>query len=1175
MNWKKQLHSPQFRTGICIFLLAALLLGLFVPGLPFRREDLKDPLQEQQIQDIHPVRLGDDSDGRNAIVIPVEGAEDSDNKQEVSEGDGIAGEGEAESGETRPEEVLPVEQEGERTDQEENSTGSGTQGQEDGNSGEEGGNLTQLDLAAVMTWERYGEDTTLVCSPYQTVATTVNLAQLEDNVFCYGFSLTGSDAKGIEITGVTVAAGNEMPANGEVSGELRIQIPEGADSQSYFFQLEAEGKNADGENQTVQFTYILKCEDMPNLNLVLEWNRYNGETGAITCLADRTANRTVESGDLENGIFAYKPTLTGSEAENAQLISGEYRSISGETGELDLTGGTLQLQPAAGQTAMIYDLIFHAMLGERTVSYTITLHYQDVVSVRLNACWFAGDTLPVNQTCLSSDSIVYDIKSNQIRNGSARFLLTLEGEDAQGAIFTSVSFQSSLGTGGSLQSDQASPDSFSFQLPMDLENETVSTYTVTVLVLADGETLQYTIQIRYGSDVGLQMRYTLADGTQQQILCENGKEKTAEPVYTDQLTDGELAYTMTLVGDEAETLKIKKVSCYQSGDRRNKTLEAEGNIRLLLNGQKSGENAFTVTAESEAGERYAFVINIPYKQKGANSVRFWTSLSDHDTVINETVNNFSVRAWSEGENNTIISNIRDGGQQRLVVTLDGVRVPMTTTAGSTMEYDLYPSNPETGDANTHTIHIYAEDEYGNYGEKTITLNGQRRQPGQVLGTATIQVDMTVLGKSIESVAYTVLADEPASFAVAKAIWGHDAGDPFGRADHTLGWRRGSYEGTLEEGFYLSRLYYGGPVNAKAISAGDWRDCGSTEAAVLAYIDRYFGEGTALASLWRCIYRNGLEKSTGAEDSIGEFDYTNGSGWIYSLNGGYFPGESMCAYYLRDGDVLTLRYTLAYGWDVGSGTPGYEGNYGYCVWGENGRLQVSHNWVDITDADGNRTGSRCTCCAVEAVCIHPDARYVSQADGTHVQYCPDCRKNVTEPEDHIWSEESITNSQNHICRTCGYTGTHRMHEISDTATCTAAGVRTSICWDCGYVSTYEYVKPHQYQGMDHNAAGHWQVCQMCSVQVNFESHSYTFDTREWGWVCSCGIMHGMEYCRGIFLEEGEPVEADCQKKTYYCDSCGKYFHMYGTFDEYHSYSEGICIHCGKPEPGYVPPEQPEE
>ena len=130
-------------------------------------------------------------------------------------------------------------------------------------------------------------------------------------------------------------------------------------------------------------------------------------------------------------------------------------------------------------------------------------------------------------------------------------------------------------------------------------------------------------------------------------------------------------------------------------------------------------------------------------------------------------------------------------------------------------------------------------------------------------------------------------------------------------------------------------------------------------------------------------------------------------------------------------------------------------------------------------------------------------------------------------------------------------------------------------DCSFVSTYEYVKPHQYQGMDHTAAGHWQVCRMCSVQVNFEAHSYTFDYKEWGWVCSCGIMHGMEYCRGIFLEEGTPVEATCQKKTYYCDSCGKYFYMYGTFEEYHRYTDGICIGCGKEEPGYIPPDPSEE
>ena len=32
---------------------------------------------------------------------------------------------------------------------------------------------------------------------------------------------------------------------------------------------------------------------------------------------------------------------------------------------------------------------------------------------------------------------------------------------------------------------------------------------------------------------------------------------------------------------------------------------------------------------------------------------------------------------------------------------------------------------------------------------------------------------------------------------------------------------------------------------------------------------------------------------------------------------------MSAVYLQDGDSLTVRFTLAQGWDVGGGSPGYE------------------------------------------------------------------------------------------------------------------------------------------------------------------------------------------------------------------------------------------------------------
>lgn len=68
------------------------------------------------------------------------------------------------------------------------------------------------------------------------------------------------------------------------------------------------------------------------------------------------------------------------------------------------------------------------------------------------------------------------------------------------------------------------------------------------------------------------------------------------------------------------------------------------------------------------------------------------------------------------------------------------------------------------------------------------------------------------------------------------------------------------------------------------------------------------------------------------DSIGEFDYTQGSGWMYSINGTLYEGTGMSGYKVRNGITIYVRFTLAYGKDIG----GYDstgGGYGalssYC------------------------------------------------------------------------------------------------------------------------------------------------------------------------------------------------------------------------------------------------------
>ncbi len=57
--------------------------------------------------------------------------------------------------------------------------------------------------------------------------------------------------------------------------------------------------------------------------------------------------------------------------------------------------------------------------------------------------------------------------------------------------------------------------------------------------------------------------------------------------------------------------------------------------------------------------------------------------------------------------------------------------------------------------------------------------------------------------------------------------------------------------------------------------------------------------------------------------LGEFDFTSGSGWMYSVNGVY-PNVGFSEYFLKDGDVVRLRFTLMLGADIGGG---FSGNYG--------------------------------------------------------------------------------------------------------------------------------------------------------------------------------------------------------------------------------------------------------
>lgn len=1017
MDWNSLFHSKYLRGGLCAVLIAAILLGLWLPGTGLKEAQPDDPLQGEGVREITVLKLGENLEQLNTISVPSGGQTKSTEPNDKAS-------------ETHPEETQP-----------DSSTDDGSDDQENGNQGADGGEVSPSELSLVLTW----------------------------------------NAKG------------------------------------------------------------------------------------IACAAGNTQAFSVSSYELNEDLFRFRVSLTGTQAQDAKIVNGISITESTQTArELKWPSDSLIMNPAAGTDKEVYNFSFTVRTAERDVFFRYKITYQKLPDVQLSFTWRGTGNHKGTLLCMPSGSVVDKIKSNQLAGGRISYEMKLVGSDAEsaGAKILSASYISD-------ETDKSGDLNYrDGQGLLDIEmpaGETFNTYRISVSALANGHTAHFKVILHVGNDVTLGMRYTLNDGSQGEIFCQNKQSRTADTVYDNQLTEGSLQYELSVVGSDAEGVKITSVRCTQPSNGSIQTLEASGAASLSLNNGKTGQNNFTIEAEDDSGNQYIFKINVPYKHKGINCVEIVYEPDETHELINDTKNDLTVRAWSEytGEREYIRAS---GTDTILRVELDGIEIDCTNTSGYYSGYDLYPSNPEIGDTNTHTLHIYSEDAYGNWGEKTLEYIGRRREPGQKIGEADIYVDMAVLGiKEVAHIRYDVLADEPISYVVAKAIMGKDTGEPFGAASDTLGWR-GDYGGTLDTGFYLRSLNT--DYHADALEDAVWP--GSTEEEVLEAIDARFGAGTGLAVLWRCLYRNGLNKSAGSGSTFGEFDYTSGSGWMYSIGGSYYPGQSMSAVHLRDGDVLTLRYTLAYGWDIGGGSDNYGNVVGYCVEGRNGTIYVNHRWETAEDPDGS-VRYVCRCCGMVQDCPHAHMTYKDLEDGTHILLCEDCQAVIGDPLPHNWTYDAGDTEDSHVCAECGAAEQHFWKEVegTNTATCTEPGVRTVRCSVCGMEKEEEAeAKGHTLDNRwNHTALEHYQKCSTCGEEFGRGNHEYTY-SEDWDdYECRiCHVLHE-EICGGALTIQ----EATCQRIVYHCDSCGYDMTKPGTFDEYHDYVDGFCRYCGAEDPDHVPHE----
>lgn len=332
------------------------------------------------------------------------------------------------------------------------------------------------------------------------------------------------------------------------------------------------------------------------------------------------------------------------------------------------------------------------------------------------------------------------------------------------------------------------------------------------------------------------------------------------------------------VDDEKVKLEVEHHGKYIQGDDKGNyslTFTEEGRQRI---------NLTAIHGEDIKQETYTIYYRVlPGKGDEDDNDRFNPTIKTNlkeGITIKSSIYNIWVIAKDYKGNRIDASNI--------IVSCNGKPVSINWTDGGQTSYNL----PIRNGANR--VDIIARDSEGNRTKSTFrSIKGIVKEKGEVTGHATISIEATTIG-----LGYII---PPTKVEIRE---GEDASVLL---DNFLKERGFNYEhqGRISDSFYLAHLIKPGLVTNPVIPE-DLAELVAEEA------DRFGPE----------IYNT---------DSLGEFDFSNGSGWMYSVNG-HYPNYGFADQYLIDGDVIRIRYTLFFGRDIGgAGGLGGQGQNWHKEW----------------------------------------------------------------------------------------------------------------------------------------------------------------------------------------------------------------------------------------------------
>jgi hypothetical protein len=337
-------------------------------------------------------------------------------------------------------------------------------------------------------------------------------------------------------------------------------------------------------------------------------------------------------------------------------------------------------------------------------------------------------------------------------------------------------------------------------------------------------------------------------------------------------------------------------------------------ITILDNMYKSGQKILTEKIDgkitTEGGENSGNPETAGTSGISSPSPSPSPSLSPSPSPADEDENSGGGGFYEENDENgiTLTTSLTDGMVQKgskktfdvWATDKNGNKIPVTATLNGQIVQVNWEDDSKTSftlsfdTEGENTVVVTATDFENKFKSVTCGVTYQKAAPGEVTGTSVWSFEAFAVG-----VGYLI---PPRKVDV---IEGETAAQTLDRVIKETGFDY-EYSGTLISDFYLSAInqIYLQPEIPSVLAE-----------RAAADMDRYDAED------YRTV-------------KLGEFDFTNGSGWLYCVNN-VFPNVGFADTYLSDGDVVRVQYTIAYGMD--NGGYGSTGNGRFMAGGVSGGL----------------------------------------------------------------------------------------------------------------------------------------------------------------------------------------------------------------------------------------------